>query len=416
MTEPLRVVVADDSPFIRRLLTSYLQSDPGVRVVGAAADGARAVEMVRSLKPDAVTLDVEMPGKNGVQALEEIMSDCPTPTIMLSGVSRASAEVTLQALNAGAVDFILKYTPGVDTNPDALRREIIAKVRAAAKVKVIRSLRSRKNGPGSGSGSDSVILNGMAPAQSPARSGSAIDNLRRGVALDPPLEGERAASPAAPASPARGLLLPEVTPSPVQGWPDKVVVIGASTGGPTAVREMLKALPSKFPAPIVVVQHMPASFTTVLAAQLDRTIGLSVKEAQAGDALEPGKVLIAPGDYHLLIGQNGRVELSQGPKIGGYRPSINVAMQSIAQVLGRRVIGVVLTGMGDDGADGLAFIRAKAGRTLAQDAETCVVNGMPQAAVDRGVVDFVGPPSRLASALIKMTQRSSIFSLEVGTP
>ncbi len=414
MTEPLRVVVADDSPFIRRLLTSYLQSDPGVLVVGAAGDGARAVEMVRNLRPDAVTLDVEMPGKNGVQALEEIMSDCPTPTIMLSGVSRASAEVTLQALNAGAVDFILKYTPGVDTNPDALRREIIAKVRAAAKVKVIRSLKSRKTINGNGSGSGSAVVSGVAhpPASAvPARNGSAIDNLRRGVALDPPLSGE---SP--PAAPGHTPSAAPAPPAPAQGWPDKVVVIGASTGGPTAVRELLKALPSKFPAPIVVVQHMPASFTTVLAAQLDRTVGLPVKEAQAGDMLLPGHVLIAPGDHHLLIGQNGRVELSQGPKIGGYRPSINVAMQSIAQVLGRRVIGVVLTGMGDDGAEGLAFIRAKGGRTLAQDADTCVVNGMPQAAVDKGVVDLIGPPTRLASALIKMTQRSSIFSFEVGTP
>jgi two-component system chemotaxis response regulator CheB len=356
MTGPIRVVVADDSPFVCRLLTSYLQSSPNFQVVGTALNGARAVDLTKTLRPDAVTLDLEMPEMNGLEALEHIMHDCPTPVIMVSGVSRRAAAITLQALELGAVDFILKYTPGVDTNPEVLRQEIIAKVRAASQIKVIRSLRPRR-----------------------ARD-------REAALPRPPV------APKVPERDRRSKILPLL--------PGGVVVIGASTGGPVALRELLSNLPADFSAAVIVVQHMPASFTQVLAAQLDRQVPLKVKEAEAGDRLQPGLVLVAPGGYHLLLRPDSRVELKQGPEIGGHCPSIDVTMQSVAQLYGARTKGIVLTGMGNDGSLGLVSIRAKGGKTFAQDAATCVVNGMPQRAIEKGVVNHVAPPVRIAQLLM----------------
>jgi two-component system chemotaxis response regulator CheB len=180
----------------------------------------------------------------------------------------------------------------------------------------------------------------------------------------------------------------------------RVVVIGASTGGPTALRELLGDLPAAFPAAIIVVQHMPETFTAVLAAQLDRAVALSVREAQDGDRLEASQVLIAPGDYHLLLRPDSSVQLTKGPTVGGHRPSVDVTMQSVAHVYGARTLGVVLTGMGADGAMGLLAIHAKRGLTFAQDAESCVVDGMPQRARETGIVDYVDTPVQIARRLV----------------
>jgi two-component system chemotaxis response regulator CheB len=372
MTGPIRVVVADDSPFVCRLLTSYLQSSPDFQIVGTALNGSRAVELVKELRPDAVTLDLEMPEMNGLEALEYIMYDCPTPVVLVSGVSRRAATITLQALDMGAVDFILKYTPGVDTDPAALRQEIMAKVRAASQIKVIRSLRPRRQ--------DQEMVPGPYPAFPSTRLGPPEPERAQGAA--PTMDDERAQRR-------------DVSPF----LPGGVVVIGASTGGPVALRELLSNLPADFPAAVIVVQHMPATFTGVLAAQLDRQIPFKVKEAETGDRLRPGLVLVAPGGYHLLLRPDSRVELNQGPEIGGHRPSIDVTMQSVAQICGARAKGVVLTGMGNDGSLGLISIHAKGGKTFAQDAASCVVNGMPQRAIEKGIVDHVAPPTQIAQLL-----------------
>jgi two-component system chemotaxis response regulator CheB len=349
MMSRLRVVVADDSPFVCRLLTSFLQSSPDIEVVGTALNGARALELVKTLTPHALTLDLEMPDMNGLQALEQIMIEAPLPVIMVSGVSHHAAAVTLQALELGAVDFVLKYTPGIDTNPELLRQELIAKVRAAAQVKVIRALRSRQ----------------------PKTEARAIEY---------------------PPESATGRSLGAILPG-------GVVIIGASTGGPLALRELLGNLPADFPAAVIVIQHMPASFTGVLAAQLDRQVSLQIKEARNGDPLRPGLALVAPGNYHLLLDSLGRVLLKQGPAVGGHRPSIDVTMQSAAQIFGGRVKGVVLTGMGDDGALGLVSIQAKGGQTFAQDAASCVVNGMPQRAIEKKAAQYVASPAEIARLL-----------------
>lgn len=346
MTRMIRVVVADDSPFVCRLLSAYLESTADFEVVGMATNGLQAITLIESLHPDVVTLDQKMPELDGLKVLEHIMRRQPTPVIMVSGISRKGAAVTLEALKLGAVDFILKYTPGKDTNPDILRREIIDKVRAASRVKVIRLLQSQ------------------------------------------PLQQLNAAV----AHPFDQIV-------PVPRAPKDVVVIGASTGGPGALRELLSALPAHFPAAILIVQHIPPSFTKVLAAQLDRHVALNVREAHAGDYLVAGQVLVAPGDYHLLVRSDGQIELSKGPEVNGHRPAIDVTMQSVAEIYGQRASGVVLTGMGDDGVAGLATIRAKGGQTFAQDAVSCVINGMPQQAINMRVVDYIASPAAIGRLL-----------------
>ena len=362
MTKPVRVLIIDDSPFVCRLLTNHLHSSNNVQVVGTALNGRRGLKLVEELHPDVITLDLEMPDVSGLETLQQIMLDHPTPVVVISGVSRRAAAMSLEAINKGAVDFILKYTPGTDVKPEALRQEIIAKVQSAAEIKVVRSIRSRHS----------------RDSQPDPHTAKLVADIVGGIT------GSNGSRPVLLSS--------------------GVVVIGASTGGPVALRELLSELPADFPAAILVVQHMPASFTGALAAQLNSRVALSVKEAAPGDKLQAGQVLVAPGDYHLLLRPNSEVYLNQAPKIQGHRPSVDVTMQSVAQVYGQRTRGVILTGMGSDGAMGLRAIRSKGGATFAQDADSCVVNGMPQRAVDEGVVDHIATPPQIARLLRNSVQ------------
>lgn len=359
MHEAIRVVVVDDSPFVCQLLTSYLEDTPDVRVVGTALNGQQAVKKIKQLRPHVVTLDVQMPGMGGLEALDSIMHECPTPVVLVSGVSRQAAQMTLEAVQMGAVDFIFKYTPGAATEPEALRRGIIAKVRAAAQVRVIRSLRRRDGQP--------TIAPLHAFSQSPS-------SLATG-----PLQDKT--------------LLPAV------------IVIGASTGGPTALRQMLAAFPADFPGAVLIVQHIPEAFTAALAAQLDRHSALAVREAVQDARLEPGVALIAPGGVHVCVRSDARIQLSSGPAIGGHRPSIDVTMQSVAQVYGARTHAVVLTGMGSDGALGVVAVHAKGGMTYAQDSASCVIDSMPKHACATGIIDVVAPPAQLAHILLEAMTR-----------
>lgn len=348
----VRVVIADDSPFLVRLLTSYLEASGEMEVVGTAGDGRSAVEAVSTLRPDALTLDLDMPGVGGLEALREIMRRCPTPCVLISGVSGRAATQTLQGLDDGAVDFVLKYQPGVSLDPEALRAEIVAKVLAAAKVQVIRSLPS---------------------------------NGRRQLGPFPLVEA------------------PSPMPVPAAANLD-VVVIGASTGGPVAIRELLSHLPEDFCSAIVIVQHLPPSFTAVLANQLGRQCSLEVREADHGDRLAPGKVFVAPGGRHLLFGSDGSLRLTRGVPIHGHQPAIDVVMQSAAQVFTSRTTGILLTGMGDDGVEGLWSIRRAGGRTFAQDEATCVIYGMPRRAVERGAVITQAAVAEIARSLVHQRQ------------
>ena len=350
MSKPVRVVVADDSPFTCQLLATYLQSSPDFLVVGTAPDGAQAIKQIRELRPDLVTLDLNMPGMSGMEALDIIMSECPLPVVVVSGVSRQAADMTLLALNHGAVDFIFKYVPGIDTDPLALREEILSKARLAAQIKVVRSLHSHRSLPH--------------------------------VEDQPPLK------------------LPELSAQAVRPFfQGNVIVIGASTGGPVALRTLVCDLPVDFQDAVVIVQHMPPEFTRVFAAHLEQQARLKVQEAKSGDPIRSGVVLVAPGGYHLLFNPDGRIELSQGVEIAGHRPSIDVTMQSAAQVFGAHTRGVVLTGMGEDGSMGLLAIRSKGGRTFAQDEQSSIVYGMPQRAIKKGLADYIAPPAEIARLL-----------------
>jgi two-component system chemotaxis response regulator CheB len=369
MSDEVRVLIVDDSPFICRLMASYLNSAPGLSAAGTAFDGARALELVKQLRPHVVSLDLEMPGIGGLNVLERIMRENPTPVVVVTGVGRHAASATLRAIHIGAVDFVLKYTPGVDSNPELLRTEIVTKLRLAARIKVIRSL----------FGSSDFDLG---------------DSARQ--CCHGPMFAKRNFVHVAQSDPS----LSRLTPSA------ELLIIGASTGGPIAVRELLSALPADYPAAILVVQHLPATFTRALAVQLDRQIKLPVKEALDGDRLRSGHVLVAPGDCDLFVRPNARVQLVARPHNGGPCPSIDATMQSAAAIYGSRTTGVVLTGMGCDGALGLAAIRSRGGRTFAQDSATCVVNGMPQHAVDCGVVDHVAPPAEIANLLMMYRNRT----------
>ncbi|MEM7585240.1 MAG: chemotaxis response regulator protein-glutamate methylesterase [Acidobacteriota bacterium] len=355
MSSPIQVLIADDSPSVRRLLTAYLDREPDLEVIAAVADGERAIRGVEQHQPDVVTLDVDMPGCDGLTALRRIMASRPTPTVMISGVGSRAADQTFRALQEGAVDFVLKYSSQHPCDAEVLRLEIVSKVRAAARVRTIRSLER--------------------------------GSLERGQRSKPAAGGLPAAAG-------------EASPNPL-ALSTGVVVIGASTGGPVALRHLLARIPHDFPQPIVIVQHIPGSFTPVLAAQLARHTELEVQPAADGEPLTPGVVLVAPGDVHLLLASDGRVHHHDGPAIHGHRPAIDITMQSAARAFGARTVGVLLTGMGSDGADGLLAIRVAGGRTFAQDEASSVVWGMPQRASERGSVDQLAPPDEIAQALMQ---------------
>jgi two-component system chemotaxis response regulator CheB len=325
----IRVLVVDDSPFVRQALARMLGSEPDIQVVGLAVDGQDGVEKTAALRPDVVTLDVQMPRMGGLEALKRIMAECPTPVLLLSSLTREGASVTLQGLEAGALDFVDKSRVQGNMNLLNLAEELKAKVRALAGVR-----------------------------------------------------------PPAP------IAVPETPPHrpPPHAPRCDVVVIGTSTGGPPALQAIIPRLPEDFPAAILVVQHMPVGFTRSLAERLNARSGLRVREAQDGDTLEGGTVLVAPAGIHLKLrkrGTSSRVHLDEEPRSALHRPSVDVAMSAAARVYGARTLGVLLTGMGSDGVDGLRAIREAGGRTLAESEESCVIYGMPKAAVEAGVVDRV---------------------------
>ena len=344
--QPIRVLVVDDSPLVRRTLEVLLGAAAGVHVVGTAADGIDALAKIRALRPDVVTLDVLMPRLDGLKVLACAMQEGPVRVLMLSALTQEGAEVTLQALELGAVDFIDKTALLSRGDLTAIGGELLAKLRTAA-------------------------------------------------AVDPARLGRRAAA----AAPAGGGAAPAEAPA---GGGADLVIVGASTGGPPALHRLIPALPAGFPAAVVVIQHIPAAFTRPLAQRLDAAGALRVREAGQGDRLRPGEVLVAPGGQHLRIVDGGgepAVLIGPAPEGALYRPSVDVAMQSAAEVYGRRAAGVLLTGMGSDGAWGMYAIRSRGGHTIAESEESCVVYGMPRAAVEMGAAAEVAPLGSIAGRL-----------------
>lgn len=384
-----KVLIADSSPFVCSLLKSYLNSVLDIEVIATATKGQQVVDLVSTLHPDVITLGLELPDMNGLQTLLALQAIRPTPVIIISGANLHSATLTLEALSYGAIDFVFKFVPGSSVSPEQLREEIISKVRLAAECKPAIMTH----------GSKALALEATAVAHTQMR----LKKLLSGFAVN------QEASCTAPEIEA-----PEAVPSNVSDFeiieddaialstlpPEKIIVVGASTGGPIALRQMLNALPPDFPHAILIVQHLPASFTTVLAEQLNEQVALHIKEAEDGDQLQRATAYITPGWAHLQTDEDGSVKFFEGDQINGYRPSINVTMQSVARTYGARARGILLTGTGGDGVEGMAAIRHFGGKTFAQAPETCTVEGMAQRAIETGVVDHIAAPENIARLLL----------------
>ncbi len=339
----VRVLVVDDSALMRKLIPQMLATDNSIEVVGTAMDGSFCLKKIEELQPNVVTLDLEMPGMNGIDTLKEVMRRQPLPVIVVSSHSTEGASITLKALALGAFDFVAKPHDATLHMADAAR-ELIAKIKVAAECKVVRS----------------------------------------GWLLT------------APPRPAK------LAPAKLAKSPARTIAIGISTGGPQALEYLLAQLPADFPGAIVVVQHMPEGFTDMFARRLDDMCALRVKQAQSGDQLQAGRVFIAPGSRHMTVKHlpmGDVVVLNDEAPVNGHRPSVDVLFQSLANEFGRNGIAVLMTGMGDDGAEGLGAVKKAGGVTVAQSEESCVVFGMPKAAIERGYATRVVALDVLSSTL-----------------
>jgi len=350
----IRVLVVDDSALMRKLIPQMLATDDSIEVVGTAMDGTFCLKKIEDLRPHVVTLDLEMPGMNGIDTLKEIMRHRPVPVIVFSSHSVEGASVTLKALGLGAFDFVAKPKDATAHMAETAR-ELTSKVKAAAESK----LKPR-------------ILTG----------GSSKIEKKTNFA----------------------------------GTPSKVVAIGISTGGPQALEYLLSQLPGDFPASILVVQHMPENFTGMFAKRLDELSALSVKEAQSGDLIQTGRVLICPGSRHMRVKRLPLADvavLGDDERVNGHRPSADVLLRSVAEEFRSQVVGILMTGMGDDGAEGLRAVKDCGGLTIAQSEDSCVVYGMPKAAIERGYAQRVVPLDALANTLLAVCGRNE--AMRAGT-
>ncbi|MCC6141036.1 MAG: chemotaxis response regulator protein-glutamate methylesterase [Nitrospira sp.] len=355
MAKTIQVLIVDDSTFMRKSLSTMLASDTRIAVSGSARNGEEAIQQVKALKPDVVTMDVEMPGMNGIEAVKRIMAEFPVPIIMVSSLTTEGAIDTLKALEYGAVDYIPKQLDGVATNIVEIQTELISKILGASQVTGKLAIR-RSTSP-------------MAPIVKPAAGALSAHSV----------------------SVTRG---------------NRIVAIGCSTGGPQALMEVLPMLPADFPAGIVIVQHMPKSFTKPFADRMNQICPLVVKEAADGDEIVAGRVLIAPGGMQFRVKKKSIttnvVSLSPNYEKHLHAPAADVMLQSVAQLYGERGIGVILTGMGHDGLEGMKAIKASKGRTIAQDEKTCIVYGMPKAVVEAGCADKVVPLPHIVGEILNM--------------
>lgn len=344
----VRVVIADDSPVVRQVLQRILETDPHIRIVGMAGDGAEAVELTAQLRPDLVTMDLMMPGMDGLEATARIMAHHPTPVLFFSSYfGPAGLHSRIEALAAGALDVVQKPTVMPDDQWEAQAEALVRKVKALAKVPVIAHIR----------GSHVVARRALTG--------------RRGATF------------------ARAV---------------DVAAIGVSSGGPRVLDEILSALPANFALGLIVVQHMAEGFMPGLIEWLQQRCALPVKVARDGDAILPGQILFAPDSAHLIAAPNGRVQLSLADPVNGHRPSVDVTFASLAREYGPRAAGIILTGMGADGAAGLLAIRHAGGVTMVQDEESCVVFGMPRAAIEIGGAEQVLSPANLIEGLKTLHQ------------
>lgn len=351
----IRVLVVDDSFFMRKMVSDLLQSSGVIEVIDTAKNGIEAIEKTINLSPDIITLDVEMPKMNGLEALQKIMSQHPVPVIMLSSLTKQGADTTIQALQFGAFDFVAKPSGSISFDINKVKKELIDKILLAHSQR------------------DKLLK--------PWKKTKEIEKI------DHPVED---------------LIYSETGDNSVYG----IVAIGTSTGGPRALQEVITKLPQNMPYPVLIVQHMPAGFTKSLAVRLNSLSKISVVEATDNEELEAGKVYIAPGDYHMEVKQRQSkffISLNQEKAIAGHRPSVDTLYQSLGSLSLKKVF-VIMTGMGSDGTKGLLAAKKKGDILIAQDEQTCVVYGMPKSAVNSGLVDIVSPLYQIPSNIVNSIQ------------
>lgn len=359
MRDKIRVLVIDDSASVRQVLVSVLEAESDIKVIGVAADPFVAARRIREEVPDVITLDVEMPRMDGITFLRKLMTQHPIPVVMCSSLTEQGSQTLMQAMEAGAVDVITKPRIGAADHLDEIGDRIRAVIRAAAQARPAR-LRANRG----------------------ASAGGQIEKLTADAILPPP----------------SGRAMVETT--------EKVVCIGASTGGTESLREILVALPANAPG-ILIVQHMPEKFTAAFARRLDGLCQIEVREAEHGDAVLRGRALIAPGDRHLLLERRGaryHVAVREGPLVSRHRPSVDVLFRSAARAAGANAVGIIMTGMGDDGARGLFEMMQAGGHTVAQDMATSIVFGMPKEAIARGAARKVLALERIAGEIMQATR------------
>lgn len=341
----------DDSAFMRKVISNILSSSPDIEVIGKAINGMDAIEKITKLKPDVVTLDIEMPVLDGLNALGYIMSECPTPVIIVSAADYEQAHATITAFQYGAVDFIQKPSGPISLDLESIKDELIKKVKSAAKVRIEKL----------GFIEEKIVKK-------------------------------------------------EETEQPKRTTLNKVVVIGTSTGGPRALQQVIPFLPKNLSAAVLVIQHMPLGFTKSLAERLDSQSKLRVKEAEEGDIVRPGVVLIAPGDFHMTIKQkkiNAKFEnvisLNKNEKVHGVRPSVDVLLESVVPLYGHDALGVILTGMGSDGTEGIRHLKSSGGTVIVEDESTCVVYGMPRSIIENNLADSILPINKISECIVQLT-------------
>ncbi|ADU65983.1 chemotaxis response regulator protein-glutamate methylesterase [Desulfurispirillum indicum] len=347
---PIRVLIVDDSATARAVLREILEADRDIEVVGVAPDAYVARDKIIQLRPDVICLDVEMPRMDGISFLRKLMKFMPTPVVMVSSLTQEGARTTLDALEAGAVDYVPKPHSNIYDGADEIRAELIEKVKSAARANV---------------------------------------KAQHEKALTRPV--------------------PKLSSMALSETTQKVIAMGASTGGTEALKQVLSALPIDCPG-IVIVQHMPKDFTKLFAERLNTVCGIEVREAKNGDQVGRGLALLCPGDFHMVLRRSGAfyyVEIGSGHKVSGHRPSVDVLFNSVAKTAGRNAVGVIMTGMGGDGAKGILHMREEGARTIAQDEKSCVVFGMPKVAIDKGGIDVVTPLSDIPSEVLKAVEHIS---------
>lgn len=341
ISKKIRVLIVDDSPTKREIIAKMIEMDENMEVVGSAKDGIEAVNKCRNLQPDVVTMDIRMPVMDGIEATKRIMMEVPTPIVIVSSTAKPQVKHTMDALSIGALDFV-----AIIPDYEKMQKDLLRKLRIASKIKVVRYIEYPKE--------------------------KKLEERIKPLVL------------------------------PVEKINFKLLAIGVSTGGPTALLEILSKLPADFPLSIIIVQHMMGGFTQGLAEWLDKSCKIMVKEAQDGDKLKPGLALITPGDFNLTINSQQIINLHPIPDDAIYKPSIDQMMKSASEVFGPQVIGIILTGMGRDGVEGIKAIKEKGGATIAQDENTSVVFGMPKAAIETKMIDKVVPLNKIPQEIMQI--------------